>query len=139
VEELGIYRELGPPARLVADVVFVGMLFLTALLERVQLQLKATESSTWWASSGRDVVNAFALLSMALGLKVIGFAAPIAFVVAATLVLSISALQSSFSNHRVSRGITMVAALVLGLPVIVAPNFVHALFRRTLELLFGSG
>jgi hypothetical protein len=60
-------------------------------------------------------------------------------VVAATLVLSISALQSSFSNHRVSRGITMVAALVLGLPVIVAPNFVHALFRRTLELLFGSG
>jgi hypothetical protein len=73
---------------------------------------------------------------MALGLKVIGFAGPIAFAVAATLVLSISALQSSFSSHRVSMRVALVAAVVLGLPVILAPSFVHDMFRRALELLF---
>ncbi len=136
MDELGGYRELLAPARWVANAVFIGMLFLTALLERLQFQLRATESSKWWASNGRDVVNAFALASMALGLKVIGFTGPIALLIASTLVLLMSALQSSVGSHPLSVVLSMAAALTLGLPVILAPTLVHTFFRRTLEFLF---
>jgi hypothetical protein len=136
MDELGGYRELAPPARVIGDVVFVGMLFLTVLLERLQFQLRVTEPSKWWASNGRDVVNAFALASMAFGLKVIGFTGPMAFLIASTMVLFVSALQSSLSNRQLSTVLSMVAALALGLPVILAPTAVHAFFRKTLEVLF---
>ncbi len=135
MDELGGYRELAPPARLIGNAVFVGMLLLTTLLERLQMQLRATESSKWWVSNGRDAVNAFAVASMALGLKVIGFTGPMAFLIASTLVLLMSALQPS-GNRPQSMKLSMALALLLGLPVVAAPTLVHALFRRTLELLF---
>lgn len=135
MDELGGYRELAPPARLVGNAVFVGMLFLTALLERLQLQLRATESSKWWVSNGRDVVNAFAVASLALGLKVIGFTVPMALLIACTLVLLMSTLQPSRPTPY-SAVVAMVLALLLGLPVIVAPALVHAFFKHALELLF---
>ncbi len=136
MDELGGYRELAPLARLIGNAVLVGMLILTALLERFQLQLKATESAKWWASNGRDVVNTFAVASMALGLKVIGFTGPMAFLVACTLVLLMSALQPPLSRRSQATLLSIALALVLGLPVILAPRMVHAFFRWTLELLF---
>jgi len=135
MDELGGYRELAPPARMIGNAVFIGMLFLTTLLERLQLQLRATESAKWWASNGRDAVNAFAVASMALGLKVIGFTGPMAFLVASTLVLLMSALQPSAQRAQ-SMVLSMALALVLGLPVLVAPKWVHVFFRRMLEVLF---
>jgi len=135
MDELGGYRELAPPARLIGNAVFVGMLVLTTLLERLQLQLRATESSRWWASNGRDAVNAFAVASMALGLKVIGFTGPMAFLVASILVLLMSALQPAIHRPQ-SMLLSLGLALVLGLPVLVAPSWVHSFFRRLLEMLF---
>jgi len=136
MDELGGYRELTAPARVVGDAVFIGMVFLTAVLERLQLQLRVTESSKWWASNGRDVVNAFALASMAFGLKVIGFTGPIAFLIASTMVLFVSVLQSSLINRKLSTVLSVAGALAVGLPVILAPIAVDAFFRRTLALLF---
>ena len=136
MDELGGYRELTAPARVVGDAVFIGMVFLTAVLERLQLQLRVTESSKWWASNGRDVVNAFALASMAFGLKVIGFTGPIAFLIAATMVLFVNVLESLLSDHKLSTVLSMAGALAFGLPIILAPKIVHVFFRRTLELLF---
>lgn len=138
MDELGGYQSLAPAAQLVGDAVFIGMLFLTAFLERLQFQLRVTESSKWWASNGRDVVNAFALASMALGLKVIGFTGPISFLIASTMVLFVSVLQSSLSNRKLSTVLSMAGALALGLPVILAPFWVHSFFRKTLEVLFPS-
>jgi len=136
MDELGGYRELAPLARAVGNAVFVGMLLLTAFLERLQIQLRVTESSKWWASNGRDVVNAFALASMAFGLKVIGFTGPIAFLIASTMVLFVSVLQSSVINRKLSTVLSVAGALAVGLPVILAPTAVDAFFRRTLALLF---
>jgi len=136
MDELGGYRELAPLARAVGNAVFVGMLLLTAFLERLQIQLRVTESSKWWASNGRDVVNAFALASMAFGLKVIGFTGPIAFLIASTMVLFVSVLQSSLINRKLSTVLSVAGALAVGLPVILAPIAVDAFFRRTLALLF---
>jgi len=135
MDELGGYRELAPLARAIGNAVFVGMLLLTAFLERLQVQLRVTESSKWWASNGRDVVNAFALASMAFGLKVIGFTGPIAFLIASTMVLFVSVLQSLI-NRRLSTVLSVAGALAVGLPVILAPTAVDAFFRRTLEFLF---
>jgi len=136
MDELGGYRELAPLARAIGNAVFVGMLLLTAFLERLQVQLRVTESSKWWASNGRDVVNAFALASMAFGLKVIGFTGPIAFLIASTMVLFVSVLQSSLINRKLSTVLSVAGALAVGLPVILAPIAVDAFFRRTLALLF---
>jgi hypothetical protein len=138
VEELGGYRELAPAARGLGSLVFVGMLALTALLERLQFQLRATETSVWWASNGRDVVNAFALGAMSLGLRVIGFTGPISLAIAATVVVLLSALQASLEKHRWSGVLSVLAAFVLGAPVIVLPEAVHRLFVATILFLFGQ-
>lgn len=139
MEALGGYRELPESARLVGGLMFVGLLCLTALLERLQFQLRATESSRWWASNGRDVVNAFALAAVALGLKVIGFTGPVSLAIAATLVITLSALQSALARYpRLSTALSIVTALVLGMPVLLAPRAVHDLFRGVIELLFES-
>lgn len=136
LDALGGYRPLEPLARLLGSGVFLGMLALAALLERLQFQLRYTESSTWWASNGRDVVNAFALAAMALGLRVIGFTGPIALCIAATLVLLLSALQSAVEKHRHAFLWSLAAALLLGAPVMVAPELVHGGFRAAVEWLF---
>ncbi|MFZ5470701.1 MAG: hypothetical protein ACOZIN_14815 [Myxococcota bacterium] len=137
MEELGGYRELDWAARVLGNLVFLGVLFLTALLERLQLQLKATEASRWWASNGRDVVNAFAFGAMWLGLKVIGFTGPIALAIAATLVVAMSVVQSSLAKYpRLSTALALGLTLAVGLPVILVPNFVHGVFRWVIEGLF---
>ena len=136
MDELGNYQELVTPARVVGDVAFVAALCVTAMFERLQLRLRATESSKWWASNGRDVLNALAVGTMALGLKVIGFSGPIAFLLAATLVLLIGAVQASTENHRLSTALSVGVALLFGLPVLFVPAMVHSFLRQTLEILF---
>jgi hypothetical protein len=136
VDQLGGYRELLPPARTVGNLAFVGLLCLTALLERLQFQLRASESSRWWASNGRDVVNAFALGSTALGLRLIGFTGPILLLISATLVLLTSALQGTIGHHRLSNLWSVLVAFGLGSPIVVAPTSVYVAFTRTLEVLF---
>lgn len=138
VEALGGYHELEAGARVLGAAVFLGMLLLTALLERLQFQLKASEASKWWASNGRDVVNLFALGAMAVGLRVIGFTGPIALSIAATLVLVLSAAQTALERHPWAGWMNVALALILGAPVMVAPRFVHGLFRTALERLFFS-
>src|SRR5207245_2232853 len=112
-------------------------LMLTALLERLQLQLKATEGSKWWASNGRDVVNGFAFAAMVLGLRIIGFTGPIALAIAATMVIAISVAQSSLARFpQASQAVSMAAAVAVGVPVILVPHLVHGFFRQAIEFLF---
>ena len=136
VDEFGGYRPLLPPARAVGNAAFVGLLCLTALLERLQYQLRGSESSRWWASNGRDVVNAFALAAMTLGLRLIGFIGPISLLIGATVVLLISASQGVVAQHRFASWFSLALTLALGLPILLVPSYVHSLFRRALGLLF---
>lgn len=136
VDEFGGYRPLLPPARAVGNAAFVGLLCLTALLERLQYQLRGSEASRWWASNGRDVVNAFALAAMTLGLRLIGFTGPISLLIAATVVLLVSAAQGVVAQHRFASWFSLALTLALGLPILLAPSSVHSLFRRALGILF---
>lgn len=136
LEGLGGYQAPSPVGRAAGALGYVVMLVVAAVLERLQFKLRATESRTWWASNGRDAINAGALLAMTAGLKALGFSGPLALCVAATLVLFLSLVQTSLERHRHAGMLSVVTALLLGLPVLVAPEAVHGVFRRTLEALF---
>lgn len=136
IEGLGGYQAPSPAGRALGALGYVVMLVVAAVLERLQFKLRATEARTWWASNGRDAINAGALLGMALGLKALGFSGPLALCVAAVLVLVLSLVQTSLEVHRHAGLLSVAAALVLGLPVLAAPEAVHRAFRATLEGLF---
>ena len=135
-ETLGGFHALASPARQVADGVFVGVLMLTAALERLQYRLRATETSLWWASNGRDVVNTFALASTTAGLHFLGFNGPLSFLLAALLVVTLTALQPSVEGSRHATAVTAGLSLVLGAPMLMAPDRVDAFVRLALLQLF---
>jgi hypothetical protein len=136
VEALGGYSPLSSPGRELGFALFVLLLCVTALLERLQFKLRATEARTWWAGNGRDVLNALALGVMALGLKLLGFAGPISFCIAATLVVLLTWVETLVGERPHSTALSVAAALGLGAPILLFPASVHAFFRGALELLF---
>ncbi|HUM13631.1 MAG TPA: hypothetical protein VLT82_21975 [Myxococcaceae bacterium] len=108
---------------------------LAGLLERAQYRLRANESRAWWASNGRDVVNAVALGSVSSGLWVYGFRGPLVVCVAGTLVLLLSMSQMRLESRPWSTLWSVVIALALGTPVLVAPGMVARVFERVVVAL----
>ncbi len=114
---------------------FLASVGLAGLLERVQYRLRANESRAWWASNGRDVVNAVALGSVSSGLWVHGFRGPLVVCVAGTLVLLLSMSQMRLESRPWSTLWSVVIALALGMPVLVAPGMVARFFERVVVAL----
>lgn len=137
--ELGGYQELAPSARWVGSALFALSLAVIVYLERLQLLLRADEPSRWWASNGRDVINALAVATMSFGLSGVGFTGPIALAIAATLVIVVSLVEGAFAR-RPTQLLTAATftALGLGLFVLLAPHVVHALFVGLIEALFSG-
>jgi hypothetical protein len=107
---------------------YLATLGVAGLLERIQYRLKADESRAWWVSNGRDVLNAVALAAVSAGLWIYGFRGPLVVCVAATVVLLLSVWQMRLESSPRSTLWSMVAALVLGTPALLAPAWVaHAL------------
>lgn len=137
MEALGAFHELAPSLRWVGQGVLVGALALTALLERVQIGLRAAETSRWWASNGRDVLNGFALGALWLALRAGGFSGPIALAAAGAMVLAASLVQSERMRAKaLPAWASFAATLALGAPAVVAPAAVHAALRFAIEALF---
>ncbi len=111
-------------------------LVVAAGLERLQFKLRATESAHWWASNGRDAINAGALLAMGGGLKAMGFSLPVAFLLAAVLMLGLSLVQTALERHRHAGMLSVGVALLLGTPVMLFPAPIQDGCRRLLEALF---
>ena len=122
MDALGGYQALPEPARWVASLVFLAILAMVGWLERLQYQLRERDASSWWASNGRDVVNLFALGTLSLGLKVFGFSGPLSFGLAATFVIVLAFLQGQFEKRPRAVLYSVLVALALGLPVLVAPG-----------------
>jgi hypothetical protein len=136
MDDLGGYRELAPSTRWLGNLVFLGVLVITAFLERLQFQLRTVEGSSWWASNGRDVVNAFALASMALGLHFVGFTGPVALSIAAAGIILMTALQTALGERAHWAAYSLTTAFALGLPVLLVPRWVDQVFRGLLTFLF---
>jgi hypothetical protein len=138
---LGGYRPLPPGARWIATAVFLALLCMVAWLERLQYRLRDEEPARWWASNGRDVVNVFALAMMTVGLKVLGFDGPLAFGIAASFVILLSACQGELAHHPgtgMGPGVrSVLAALVLGAPILLVPAQLAAGYRALVLTLFG--
>jgi len=109
---------------------FLASVGVAGLLERVQYRLRADEGRAWWASNGRDVLNAVALGLVSAGLWVYGFRGPLVLCVAGTLVLLLSMVQMRLESRPRSTLWSVVVALLLGVPVLVAPATVARLLER---------
>lgn len=109
---------------------FLVSVGVAGLLERVQFRLRANEGRAWWASNGRDVLNAVALGAVSSGLWVYGFRGPLVVCVAGTLVLLLSMAQMRLESRPGSTWWSVGVALALGAPVLVAPGAVARLFQR---------
>src|SRR5262249_42893519 len=112
-----------------------AMLGVAGLLERVQYRLKRDESRTWWVSNGRDVLNAVALGAVSVGLWMYGFRGPLVVCVAGTVVLLLSVSQMRLESTPRSTLWSMVAALVLGAPALVAPAWMARMVGGAVEAL----
>ena len=135
-ELLGGYKEPETPLHVAGRVAFVLMVIAVGWLERIQFRLRFLETRTWWASNGRDVLNAVAFLLLAGALGLIGFGGPLALVVASTVLILMIALQSALGSREHGTVLSVVAALVLGAPVFVVPRAVDQAFRALLLWLF---
>jgi hypothetical protein len=111
-------------------VTFLASVGVAGLLERVQYRLRAAEGRAWWASNGRDVVNAVALGAVSSGLWIYGFRGPLVVCVAGTLVLLLSMAQMRLESRPGSTWWSVGIALALGGPVLIAPAAVARLFQR---------
>src|SRR5215831_21114891 len=109
---------------------FLGSVCVAGLLERVQFRLRADEGRSWWASNGRDVLNAVALGAVSSGLWVYGFRGPLVVCVAGTLVLLLSMVQMRLESRPGSTWWSVGVALALGAPVLFAPGAVARCFQR---------
>jgi hypothetical protein len=109
---------------------FLASVGVAGLLERVQYRLRADEGRAWWASNGRDVLNAVSLGLVSAGLWVYGFRGPLVLCVAGTLVLLLSMVQMRLESRPRSTLWSVVVALLLGVPVLVAPATVARLLER---------
>jgi hypothetical protein len=114
---------------------FLVSVGVAGLLERVQFRLRANEGRAWWASNGRDVLNAVALGAVSAGLWVYGFRGPLVVCVAGTLVLLLSMAQMRLESRPGSTWWSVGVALALGAPILVAPAAVARLFQRVLLVL----
>lgn len=119
-----------------AIAVFLLLLCVVALLERLQYRLRDQEPSRWWASNGRDVVNVFALATMGLGLEVLGFSGPLAFGIAASFVILLSATQGALERHPSAVLLSVVVSLMLGAPVLFSPGPLADGYRTVVRALF---
>src|SRR5215469_18342277 len=111
---------------------FLASVGVAGLLERVQFRLRADEGRAWWASNGRDVLNAVALGAVSSGLWIHGFRGPLVVCVAGTLVLVLSIFQMRLETRPCSTLWSVVIALALGMPVLVAPAEVARGFQQLL-------
>lgn len=133
---LGEYQARSTAYQVAGAFGYVLTLVVAAVLERLQFTMRATESDHWWASNGRDAINAGALLAMAAGLGAMGFSLPVAFLLAAVLMLGLSLVQTGLERHRHAGMLSVATALLFGCPVLLFPARIQDGCRRILEALF---
>ncbi len=115
---------------------FFVALVLVGVLERVQFRLRFFEGRTWWASNGRDILNALAFGAMLGALGLVGFGGPLAVVIASAVLVPINALQASLGTRPGGAWLSAAVALVLGAPVVAAPDAVDGALRAAMVWLF---
>lgn len=133
------YRLPGYPAVL-GDLAYGCALALFVLLQRVALKLRAEEADTWWASNGRDVVNGLAVVTLSTAIWLQGVAPWLAIFFGGTLTLALSGLHSLLQRTHATEPWkpVVVAAAILGAPLVLAPRPVAETAAQLLRAAFGT-
>jgi hypothetical protein len=135
LDSLGGYEEPAFRARVLAGSLFLGILILVAALERLQYALRQTESSRWWASNGRDVLNLFSFGVLSYGLLLLGFHGAMVLLIAGCGVTLLTAVQGVLGKGRARGLFSLGATLVVGLPVLFWPRELALLAKSALDTL----
>jgi len=135
-EAVGSFRTLDPSVQWAGRGAFLAALCATGVLERVQFGLRFLEARTWWASNGRDVLNASGFAALTGSAWLIGFSLPIALVLGATVLILVNALQSALRRRKGATWTSVALAVALGFPALVAPAQVDRVIRAALRILF---
>jgi hypothetical protein len=127
-------------ARLLAGAAYAAAIVGFLLVQEVGLRLRREEHRSWWAGSGRDLLNAAGLLAIAGALRLYGLSSAAALLVGGTITLALFgasvlvATQARTAPHR--RRWSFVAGAVFALPVLLFPGEVVAAFAALARALF---
>lgn len=128
--------------RLAAAVALLAAVASSVRLEELGDRLRREEHRAWWASNGRDAVNALALLAIWGALVLLGYPGPAALVLGGVLVMTLTGVgvvESRLPARLRPRLLALAAGLLLALPLILLPEAVAAGLGALAAALFPPG
>ena len=128
--------------RLVAAAALLAAVASSVRLEELGDRLRREEHRAWWASNGRDVINALALLAIAGSLVLQGFPGPAALVLGGVLVMALTGvcvIEGRLPERAHPRQVALALGLLLAIPLLVFPAEVAAGLGALAERLFQVG
>lgn len=137
-ELLGSFRELPAGWGLAGRLALVVALAAVLASHRWQMLLKKEESSVWWASNGRDVLNVAALVLLTGSLWLIGFSGGTSLLLAGSLVLVLHLVENATVGRRASGTINLLVAVALAVPLLLFPRQTHHVANQVASVLFES-
>jgi len=111
-------------------------------LEEVGDRLRREEHRAWWASNGRDVINALALLAIAGSLVLMGFPGPAALVLGGVLTMALTGVcvvEGRLPARARPRLVALGLGLLLALPLVLFPAEVAGGLGALAARLFPAG
>lgn len=135
-EPLGSFTTI---SRHAASAAFVAALALTVALQRLQVALVRAEPSVWWASNGRDLINAFSLGALGVTLWFMGFPGPSALFLAATVLLALNLFETVLLRGlkpALNASLSLLAILLMLSPLLASPERVNLWLNSLAAQLF---
>ncbi|WP_373045621.1 hypothetical protein [Vulgatibacter sp.] len=130
------YRPPSYPAVL-GDLAYAAALALFIYLQKLAFRLRAEEGQAWWASNGRDLVNGLAAVTVSGAVWLQGVAPWLALYFGCTLTLALSVIHT-LAQRRSDEPWkpVVVAAALLGAPLVLAPRVVAEVMASLLSAAF---
>lgn len=126
-------------ARILAAAAFAGAVVAFLLVQELGLRLRREEHRTWWAGTGRDLLNVVGLLAISGALLLRGFTGPAALLVGGTLTLALfgaSVLVATQFRARRPRAWAVAVGALFALPVLLWPGEVLGALAALADVLF---
>ena len=128
--------------RLAAAAALLAAVASAVRLEELGDRLRRVEHREWWASNGRDAVNALALLAIWGALVLNGYPGPAALVLGGALVMTLTGVgvvESRLPARLRPRLLALLAGLLLALPLLLFAAEVAAALGAVADRLFPPG
>jgi hypothetical protein len=125
--------------RLAAALALVAAVASSVRLEELGDRLRREEQRAWWASNGRDVINASAMLVIGAALMLLGFPGPAALVASGLLTLAltgINVIEGRLPERLRPRLVAIGLGLLLALPLLAFPEAISGGLGELAERLF---